>query len=132
MEISSPNNVLFGSRRGIEAVIDFDYSVKSPFFMKDVAHAALVWSFPDGASRVDVGVFNAFIESYANNMGLDGAAFICRYDIIDWVKVSALIDAAMYFISPDFDRESGELCSYMYDKFKFFSGVGTVFEWDVL
>lgn len=113
-----PQNVLM---RGDEvaAVIDFDYSVATTTPQKDVAHAALEWSFPDAADAPDMATFQLFVESYAamNNESYD--TYTQRVNLLDWVKVSALIDAAGYWLYHP-EKTAGKFGSYMYTKYLYF------------
>jgi len=63
---------------------------------------------------------NTFIESYAKVSGSALPEYIEKYNLIDWVKISAIMDAAMYFISPDCNKSTAHLRSYMYSKFLWF------------
>lgn len=115
-------NVLFKNRSELAAIIDFDYSLSSFFWQKDVAHAALEWSFADGADEIDKTIFELFIESYAkamqNKIDIDTKKFITQHKLIDWAKFSALSDAAGYFLSLAED-ERENFNSYMYGKYKY-------------
>lgn len=110
-------NVLFKGS-DIIGVIDFDWSVKSPFLIKDVAHSALSWSFPDGGV-LNERQYKLFIAEYekTSNINLD------EEKLSDWVKFSALADAAEYFLS-NFENVRDEFKSYMYSKYKYFLSYG--------
>lgn len=110
------NNVLFTKSGNIASVIDFDYSLASEFPQKDVAHAALEWSFKDKSIKMDWRCFNLFVESYANHAGLSFDDYMNSFNIIDWAKYSALLDAAHYFLCFP-SRSELNFSSNMYDKF---------------
>lgn len=118
------HNVFFSSDVHINAVIDFDWSCVGPA-VKDVAHAVLEWSFPDGRPEHNTALLEAFLSGY-NSAAQDKVVY--DQDFIDWVKFSALSDAATYFC----DRLCAETLekkisrSYMYKKFCYFNERGKV------
>lgn len=114
-----PSNVFFGEDTQVTGIIDFDWSCVGPI-IKDLALAIMEWSFPDGASEVDLKVFHSF---------LDGYNFVSNYPLrIDdrlysWIRFSALSEAATYFcdLAEDHTESKRVIKSYMYRKFIFFS-----------
>lgn len=112
------HNVFFSSDSHIHAVIDFDWSCRGPA-IKDVAHAALEWSFPDGRSKPDTVLLKTFLSGY-NSVARDVVVYDQKF--IDWIKFSALSDAATYFCDR-FDAEGLKKKisrSHMYQKFRYF------------
>ena len=113
-----PQNVLTISG-AIVAVIDFDYAISSHAPQKDVAHAALEWSFPDTSEMPDFDRFRLFVGTYAAMGNETYEDYIERVNLYDWVKVAAMIDAAGYWLhSPENTTE--RFGSYMYKKFRYF------------
>ena len=113
-----PQNVLTANG-DIAAVIDFDYAIASHTPQKDVAHAALEWSFPDTSEVPDLDRFRLFVEAYAATGNETYEDYIERVNLFDWVKVAAMIDAAGYWLhSPENTTE--RFGSYMYKKFRYF------------
>lgn len=106
-------NVLFDANSQLLAVIDFDWSVYSPSYYKDVAHGALEWSYLDNTT-IDKNRYQLFITSY-EDAKVDGVKLDHKY-IYDWARFSALADASYYFLSHP-ERTSEKFKSYMYDKF---------------
>ncbi len=106
-------NVLFDSDQELVGVIDFDYALASPFYVKDAAHAAMEWSFAEGTATPDIDKFNCFIEAY------ESQSKIKLNDLREWVMYAAINDAAHYILSYP-DRQQQSINSYMYDKFLYF------------
>ena len=119
-----PQNVLM-SDNSVAAVIDFDYSVSSVFPQKDVAHAALEWSFPDTADSPDDIILKAFVEAYAAENNETYKEYIQRVRLVDWIKVSALIDAAGYWMHNQ-EKTTAKFKSHMYAKYNYFKGSSDV------
>lgn len=110
------NNVLFASQDEIACVIDFDWSVESSFALKDLGHAALEWSFPDG-SEINRDFYNYFIGQYwESNPPIKEVPIS---EVWSWSRFSALTDAAHYFLSFP-ERTKDKFISHMYDKYLYF------------
>lgn len=113
-----PQNILIQDGE-LAAVIDFDYAVTTRTPQKDVAHAALEWSFPDGAKELNLEHFRLFVTSYAAMRHESYETYVDNTSLVDWVRASALIDAAGYWLhSPD--KTMAHFGSYMYAKFNYF------------
>ncbi len=113
-----PSNVIFKNDNEISGVIDFDWSCNSPL-IKDLALAAVEWSFPDGRTEPSWELFSAFLEGYnsvANNKYEKGSL------LYSWIKFATLSDACTYFCDLADDTESAKkiMKSYMYRKYLFF------------
>lgn len=115
------NNVLFATPDKIACVIDFDWSLKSPFALKDLGHAALEWSYPDG-SGINLGLYNHFVSQYWKSNTPFNKVPIS--EVWEWSRFSALADTAHYFLSFP-ERTQGKFESYMYNKYLFFKNNGT-------
>lgn len=113
-----PQNVLFDKNDNILAIIDFDYSIASPYPEKDVAHSAVEWSFPDGSNVPNTSILNTFIDTYARTIKQDCARYKTNHDINSWIKLSTLIDAAGYLMSSAQITRIND--SYMYQKYHYF------------
>jgi len=104
----------------ITAIIDFDWACYGPN-IKDLAHAAMEWSFPDGGV-LNENLFELFVTSYNEN------ADNPQNDIEEiraWVRFAALSDAVTY-IGDRFekgDRDFDVKGSYMYQKFEKFASI---------
>ena len=107
------NNVLFGKSREIVAIIDFDWSLESPFALKDLGHSALEWSYPDG-EKLNKKNFEKFINNYW--LSDPPIKQVSLPEVWQWSKFSALCDAAHYFLSFP-EKTSNKFDSYMYDKY---------------
>lgn len=105
------NNLLF-HKGEVAAVIDFEWAIASPSRLKDVGHAALEWSFLDGA-HMDWTKYKSFIQAYEKA----SHAKINSQLIIQWSMFAALADAAYYFLCYP-SRTTEQFNSFMYDKFK--------------
>lgn len=110
-----PNNVLCSDGK-VAAIIDFDWSVETEFWQKDVAQAALEWSMPDGQAESNMALFEAMIKGYCDKAAIE------MPDLRDWIRFTAVTDAIHYWLH---SRQSGgdtsALQSYMYDKYLYFS-----------
>lgn len=113
-----PSNVFFAKDHSISGLVDFDWACHGPL-IKDVALAALEWSYPDGAEGPDQKLFESFIEGYnatAPEQVSNGKHLYL------WIMVSALSDAATFLC----DRLGSEqqpkriAGSYMYQKYRHF------------
>ncbi|MBI4185664.1 phosphotransferase [Candidatus Berkelbacteria bacterium] len=108
------SNVLYNDQE-IAGILDFDWSCKGPA-IKDLAHAALEWSFSDGAVVPDQQVMNTFIDAYYARTGGPPAI---KSELEAWMRFSTLSDTATYFC----DRiQTGAASmrvasSYMYKKY---------------
>ncbi len=118
------HNILFGSNGHVTGVLDFDWSCfGAP--IKDVAHSALEWSFPDGADEPDLKLFNAFIDSY-NLIAINPVSK--NQTLLQWVCFGALSDTATYLadrIDSVDANEPGRIRSYMYKKYTYFKNIET-------
>ncbi|HEY4478748.1 MAG TPA: phosphotransferase [Candidatus Paceibacterota bacterium] len=115
-------NLLFDENDKVAAILDFDWSCQGPA-IKDVAHALVEWSFPDGAKQHWREVFDTFLDSYNRH-----AEEIIKHDdnLKNWILFSCLSDTATYII----DRlERGEIKpvagAFMYQKFQYFKKTTT-------
>ncbi len=110
-------NILFADNK-VAAVIDFDWSCLGPA-AKDVAHSLVEWSFPDGAKKPWLDVFDVFLNSY--NQSADHKIKL-NGDLYNWICFACLSDVATYFSDlaekNTFDNITS---SYMYQKFLYFS-----------
>lgn len=113
-----PSNVFFAKNHSVSGFVDFDWSCQGPL-IKDVALAALEWSFPDGAEGPDEKLFGGFIEGYnatAPEQISNGKHLYL------WIMVSALSDTATFLC----DRLGSDqlpkriVGSYMYQKYRHF------------
>lgn len=111
-------NLLFDENEKVAAILDFDWSCIGPA-IKDVAHALVEWSFPDGAKQHWQEVFDTFLGSYNRP-----AEEIIKQDdnLKQWIAFSCLSDTVTYIT----DRlERGEIKpvtdSFMYQKFQYFA-----------
>lgn len=116
-----PQNVLT-NESGLMAVIDFDYSISTRTPQKDVAHAALEWSFPDTADAPDMRVFELFVSTYASHFDQSYEQYVEQTKLMDWVKASAMIDAAGFYLHNPENTEQ-RFGSYMYKKYKYFQAL---------
>ena len=112
---------ILAKNNALSAVIDFDWACLG-FAEKDIAHALVEWSFPDGAASHWNGVWDAFLRGYKGGRSPN------EKDLKNWVIFSTLSDAATYFMDK-LEREyssdvSGvRMGSYMYKKFRYFQEV---------
>ena len=111
-------NLLFNENDKVAAILDFDWSCLGPA-IKDVAHALVEWSFPDGAKQHWREVFDTFLDNYNRY-----AEEVIKHDdnLKNWILFNCLSDTTTYII----DRlERGEIKpltgSFMYQKFQYFS-----------
>lgn len=114
-----PSNVFFDDNNELVGIIDFDWSCTGPI-IKDLALAAVEWSFPDGMIEPDFKVFDSFLEGY-------NSSSVHKYKkdkkLYSWIKFATLSDASTYFCDLAEDSESTKriIKSYMYRKYLFFS-----------
>jgi len=89
-----PQNVFFTGRE-LSAVIDFEWAVPRGPALKDLAHAALEWSTPDGAPAIGWRVADRFVRAYedASRQEVD------REALLAWMRFGALADASTYALS---------------------------------
>lgn len=108
-------NVLF-QNENISAILDFDWSCKG-MPLKDLGHALVEWSFPDGG-KFNQKIFKSFFQGYtSNNPDIDYGAL--KY----WIAFSCISDTATYLCDTLDDMPSGgEFLSWMYGKYLFFNG----------
>lgn len=111
------HNVFFVNT-DISGVIDFDWSCTGPM-IKDVAHGALEWSFPDGRDEPDFKILQVFLDGYnqtaPEKINLDT-------EFYQWIMFAALADTSTYLLdrmAPEPD-EKARIRSYMYKKFRYF------------
>jgi len=108
-------NVLFQGKK-ISAILDFDWScVGTP--LKDLAHALVEWSFPDGGS-FNKKIFQSFLHGYSSiRPNIDFNAL--KY----WIAFSCISDTSTYLCDRINDIPSGgKILSWMYGKYLFFDG----------
>ncbi len=105
----------------VVAVLDFDWSCEG-YAIKDLAHALVEWSLPDGADQHWDDVWHNFLDGYKSVHSID------ENDIKAWVLFSTLADSSTYFMdkleseySPDISGV--KMRSYMYKKFKYFKEI---------
>ena len=111
-------NLLF-NHDNIVAILDFDWACPGNN-LKDLAHALVEWSFPDGAQSCWDDIFNAFLQGYESIFGE-----INKQELKDWMLFSCLSDTATYLmdrIDLTTSEEKKEIRSYMYKKYLFFKG----------
>lgn len=107
-------NVLFQGE-DISAILDFDWScVGNP--LKDLGHALVEWSFPDGG-KFNQKIFKSFLKGYiGTNTSVDIDAL--KY----WIEFSCISDTATYLCDTINDMPSGgKILSWMYGKYLFFN-----------
>ena len=117
-------NLLTNEKNEVVAILDFDWSCYGNF-IKDLALAVVEWSFPDMAESYWQDVFETFLTSYSNerNIAVD------PQELKDWICFNCLSDTCTYisFLINKKDRENcrekKEIKSFMFQKFKFFSGL---------
>lgn len=116
-----PHNVFFDDRGDISGVLDFDWCTIGPID-KDVAHAVLEWSFPDGCAEPDQGIFDAFLNAYNTRSEVRCEKTTRLYK---WIMYAALSDVATYFCDrihdPNIQKRIGS--SYMYKKYLHFKNL---------
>ena len=107
---------LLFQKEAVSAILDFDWScVGSP--LKDLGHALVEWSFPDGG-EFNKKIFKSFFQGYtSNNSDID------FYALKYWIEFSCISDTATYLCDTIDDAPSGgEFLSWMYGKYLFFNG----------
>jgi len=114
-----PSNVFFNDSDKLVGMIDFDWSCIGPI-IKDLALAAVEWSFPDGATEPVFKIFDSFLDGYNSTANHKWQKDEKLYS---WIKFATLSDASTYFCDLADDPNSTKriIKSYMYRKFKFFS-----------
>lgn len=116
-----PHNVFFSYQGEVNGIIDLDWSCRGQI-VKDVAHGALEWSFPDGRDEPDKILFEAFLSGY-NEAGPE------KIDINDtlyrWVMFGALADTATYLHNQlsELPNEKSRIRSYMYKKYRYYKSL---------
>ena len=109
-----PGNVLFRNDNQVVAVVDFDWSCMGPA-IKDVAHALVEWSFPDGARSHWPNIFDAFLKSY-NQKAKEKIQL--NNNLYHWMSFACLSDTATYFTDLTYQNIFKPITSsYMYQKF---------------
>lgn len=107
-------NVLF-DQEDVSAILDFDWACPGNK-LKDLAHALVEWSFPDGAKSYWPDIFDNFLFGYESVSGK-----IDRKELKDWILFSCLSDTATYLMDRiESQDERKEIRSYMYKKYLFF------------
>jgi len=106
-------NVLF-QQDNISAILDFDWScMGNP--LKDLAHAMVEWSFPDGG-KFNRDIFRFFFKGYTSvvpDINIEELKF--------WIAFSCISDTATYLCDTiDETWNSGKIVSWMYSKYLFF------------
>lgn len=106
-------NVLF-NKKNVSAILDFDWAcIGNP--IKDLGHAMVEWSYPDGGV-FNINVFKAFFEGYKSiehNIDINQLKY--------WIAFSCLSDTATYLVDTIDDKPYGEkILSWMYGKYLFF------------
>lgn len=114
-----PSNVFFDKADHLTGIIDFDWSCMGSI-IKDLALGVLEWSFPDGVTEPNFGIFDSFLEGYNSTADQKQARDRRLYD---WIAFAALSDAATYFcdLVPDVMTTKRTISSYMYRKYQFFN-----------
>ena len=110
-----PSNVFFDIDGTVTGILDFDWSCIGPL-VKDVALAAVEWSFPDGATEANPTIFDAFLEGY-NATANERVEKDDRF--YSWIRFATISDAATYFCDLAEDPGSTKriIKSYMYRKY---------------
>ena len=114
------HNIFFNDDNNtIIGIIDYDWSCPGQI-IKDVAHTALEWSFPDGNEAPNMDLFNACIEGYNS---LAEIKVSINNTLYYWVVISAIADASTYFMDRiDINNPiKKKLSSYMYQKALYFN-----------
>jgi len=116
-----PGNVIFDNGDNLVGIIDFDWSCTGPL-IKDLALAAVEWSFPDGSDEPNFLIFDAFLDGYNS---VSEIKIEKNENLYSWIKFSLLSDAATYFcdLAEDPNSEKRVIRSYMYRKYNFFSKI---------
>jgi Ser/Thr protein kinase RdoA (MazF antagonist) len=90
-----PQNVLFEAGE-VSAVIDFEWSIPQAPAIKDLAHAALEWSTPDGESDIDGELLWSFVDAYNAAIPANHPLRSDRDDLLVWMRFGALADACTF------------------------------------
>lgn len=116
-----PSNVFFNDEDELTGIIDFDWSCVGPV-VKDLALAIVEWSFPDGATEVNLEVFDSFLDGYNSVADIK---WMKDNSLYSWIRFSTLSDASTYFCDLAGDPNSTKkvIRSYMYRKYLFFSNL---------
>lgn len=117
-------NVFFSQTNNkIVGVIDYDWSCPGPL-IKDVAHTALEWSFPDGEEKPNMDLFNECINGYNSTAEKNIAVDV---ELYEWVAIAALADSATYFCDRIKNKSENnskiKINSYMYKKYLYFKNL---------
>ena len=106
-------NVLF-QQDNISAILDFDWScIGNP--LKDLAHAMVEWSFPDGGN-FNCEIFKSFFQGYKSIV-----PDINIEELKYWITFSCISDTATYLCDTiDETWNNGRIVSWMYGKHLFF------------
>ena len=103
-------NVLFNGEE-ISAILDFDWSCMGNS-LKDLAHALVEWSFPDGG-KFNSEIFKNFFKGYCAcipNIDLNALKY--------WIAFSCISDTATYLCDTINDVPAGgKILSWMYSKY---------------
>lgn len=109
------HNLLFNKDQ-VSAILDFDWACPGNS-LKDLGHALVEWSYPDGAKEHNPAIFHHFLKGYTSifpDIELDQLQF--------WIRFSCLSDAATYFRDRLYDTTKiRPIRSYMYKKYLYFS-----------
>ncbi len=108
-------NLLFNGNE-ISAILDFDWACVGSS-LKDLGHALIEWSFPDGAKTCQWDILKAFLKGYQE--------IYSQIDIpklLIWMRFSCLSDACTYLMDTINQKsQPREANSYMHEKYKFFT-----------
>lgn len=115
-------NLIIDKNQDILAVLDFDCAcIGDP--AKDLAHALVEWSYPDGLGKHWQDCWEAFRKGYEEILDIDDDR------VSYWVLFSCIADASSYFLRVIEDckregsKEKQHMKSYMYAKFKYFENI---------
>ncbi len=97
------------------AILDFDWACEGNN-LKDLAHALVEWSYPDGAKGYWEDIFYSFLDGYESEYGK-----IDRAQLKEWISFACLSDTCTYLMDLlEEISEPMEIKSYMYRKYLFF------------
>ncbi len=98
----------------ISAVLDFDWACIGTG-LKDLGHALVEWSLPDGVPDCRWDIAKAFLSGYKEiNPDID------LIKLIVWMKFACLSDACTYFTDTiNCEQNPRPMNSYMYQKYKY-------------
>ena len=98
-------------------ILDFDWACEGNN-LKDLSHALVEWSYPDGAEKYWEDIFYSFLVGYENEYGS-----INRTELKKWISFSCLSDTCTYLMNRlNKLSEPSEIRSFMYKKYLFFKG----------